>query len=203
MTAGDRVPAGTVAGVLLAAGAGSRLGTPKALVRLDGERLVERGIRLLTEAGCRPVLAVLGAAADEVAGTAGLSGALPVVNPRWQEGIASSLRAGLAACPPSVGAAVVALVDQPLIGPTAVRRLVAAWQGGAVVAVATYAGAPRNPVLFDRGVWGEVSDAARGDAGARDWLRAHPDRVVAVPCEDTGSPYDIDTAADLAALEDR
>ncbi len=189
---------GSVAGLLLAAGAGSRMGRPKALVELDGEPLVRRGVRLLEAGGCRPVVAVLGAAAERVRREVTLEHV--VVAEEWATGMGASLRAGLAALPATAGACVVALADQPLVGAESVRRLVAAWAGGARAAVATYAGAPRNPVLLDRGTWAEVAAAAEGDTGARPWLSAHPEHVTLVPCDDTGSPYDVDTPADLTAL---
>ncbi len=190
-----------VAGVLLAAGSGSRLGRPKALVSLGGELLVERGRRLLADGGCTPVVVVLGAAAAQVRRRAALPGAQVVLNPGWASGMGSSLRVALAHLGPGdAAAAVVALADQPLVGAAAVHRLVAAWQGGAVVAVATYDGAARNPVLFDRSTWAGVSAAAVGDSGARGWLRAHPELVTPVDCDGTGAPDDVDTAADLAAV---
>jgi CTP:molybdopterin cytidylyltransferase MocA len=193
----------SLAGIVLAAGGGSRFGGPKALVRLDGELLVERAVRVLRAAGCRAVLVVLGAGADGVRAAADLTGVSTVDNPGWPTGMASSLRAGLAAVPAGAGAAVVALVDQPLVTAAAVQRLAAAWRGGAVAAVAGYGGQPRNPVLLDRSVFAEVAAAAAGDAGARAWLRAHPDRVTLVPCDGLGDPFDIDTPADLATLSAR
>ena len=189
---------GVVAGILLAAGAGSRYGMAKALIRLDGELLVDRGVRLLAAGGCDPVITVLGAQATQVRAVVGSSGT--VVAPDWETGMGASLRAGLAAMPRHVDACVVALADQPLVGATAVMRLRAAWSAGAAAAVATYDGMARNPVLLDRCVWDGVAAAAVGDVGARPWLRAHPDLVVSVPCTDTGSPYDIDTPEDLIAL---
>lgn len=188
----------SVAGLLLAAGAGTRFGGPKALVAWDGELLVHRAARVLREGGCDPVVLVVGAQADRVREAAGLPDV--VLSPDWSTGMGASLRAGLAGLPAGTDACVVALVDQPLVGSAAVARLRAAWADGAVAAVATYAGRPRNPVLLDRSVWGEVAALAEGDAGARAWLRAHPDRTTAVPCDDTGSPDDVDTPADLAAL---
>ncbi len=194
---------GRVAGLLLAAGAGSRFGGPKALVELGGELLVERGVRLLTEGGCDPVVAVLGAGADQVRRRTRLVDV--VVAAGWAEGMGASLRAGLAelAHRLDVQACVVALADQPLVGAQAVQRLRAAWEGGATVVVASYEGEHRNPVLLDRTLWAEVAAAATGDTGARGWLRGHPDRVTAVPCEDTGSPYDIDTPEDLRSVQSR
>jgi len=183
-----------VAGILLAAGAGRRLGQPKALVELGGRPLVARGIALLREGGAAPVIVVTGAAAVN------LTGVITVHNPHWSTGMASSLAAGLATVPDASEAAVVALVDQPLVGAAAVRRLIAAYQDGASVAVAAYGGRPRNPVLLARRHWGEVTALAAGDAGAREFLRARPDLVTLVECGDTGRPDDIDTREDLARI---
>ncbi|GAA0284243.1 nucleotidyltransferase family protein [Actinomadura nitritigenes] len=182
------------AGLLLAAGGGSRLGRPKALVELEGERLVDRGVRTLRDGGCAPVLVVAGAAQVEVIG------AVVVPNPDWRDGMGSSLRAGLAALPPGCPAAVVALVDQPRVTAAAVALLVAAYDAGAEIAVATYGGAPRNPVLLRAEHFAAAAEAAVGDTGARGFLRAHPDLVTRVPCDDVASPDDIDTPEDLAAF---
>lgn len=189
-----------VAGVLLAAGEGSRLGRPKALVELGGTLLAERGIDLLSRGGCAPVHVVIGAAADDVA--ARLSGATLVRNPDWHTGMASSMRAGLASLT-DADAAVIALVDQPLVTPDVVRRLLAAYRHGATAAVAAYGGRPRNPVLLRRELWAEVADAAHDDVAARAYLRDHPEVVTEVECGDIAEPADIDTRADLAALERR
>lgn len=182
-----------VAGLLLAAGSGSRLGQPKALVELGGERLVDRAVRVLRDGGCDPVAVVSGAAPFEVDGVAVL------VNPDWATGMGSSLRVGLTALADSDAAAVlVSLVDQPEIGAEVVRRLIEAFAAGAVVATATYAGKRRNPVLLARDTWAEVARLAEGDAGARPFLAAHADEITAVACDDLGSPADIDTPEDLA-----
>ena len=194
-----------VAGVLLAAGQGSRFGRPKALVELDGQTLAERGVGLLQAGGADPVLIVTGAARVEL-GPA--SQVRTVHNGEWRSGMGSSLRAALRALAdkadkevgPEVGAAVVALADQPLVGATAVRRLIAAYQAGATVAVAAYDGKPRNPVLLAREHWPEVIAMATGDQGARAFLRARPDLVTLVECGDTGRPDDIDTPADLERI---
>ena len=188
-----------VAGVLLAAGEGSRFGRPKALVELDGQTLAERGVTLLRAGGADPVLIVTGAAQVDLGPE---HQARTVYNGEWRTGMGSSLRAALRALTeleagPEVGAVVVALADQPLVGAAAVGRLIAAYQAGAGVAVAAYAGRPRNPVLLAREHWPEVIATATGDQGARVFLRARPDLVTLVECGDTGRPDDIDTPADL------
>ena len=197
----------TVAGVLLAAGEGSRFGQPKALVELNGQTLAERGVGLLRAGGADPILVVTGAAPVELDGT------LTVDNPQWRTGMGSSLRAALhalagtaigtatgSAIGPEVGAVVVALADQPLVGAEAVARLIAAYRDGASVAVAAYDGRPRNPVLLAREHWPEVIATATGDQGARTFLRTRSDLVTLVECGDTGRPDDIDTPADLARI---
>jgi CTP:molybdopterin cytidylyltransferase MocA len=193
-------PASGVAGILLAAGGGSRLGRPKALVEIGGRTLAARGVSLLRAGGADPIVVVTGAAPVE------LPGVTLVTNPDWRTGMGSSLVAGLSAvrdlADESCPAVVIALADQPLIGPEAVRRLIAAHAAGAAVAVAAYDGRPRNPVLIGRAHWAEVLATTSGDAGARPFLRAHPDLVTAVECAGTGRPDDIDTPDDLARVID-
>ncbi len=186
----------TVAGVLLAAGEGSRFGRPKALVELNGQTLAERGVQMLRAGGADPILVVTGAAQVELPGTH------TVYNSEWRTGMGSSLRAALRALDSAddAGAVVVALADQPLVGAEAVARLIAVYRHGASVAVAAYDGQPRNPVLLARAHWPEVFATATGDAGARSFLRSHADLVTLVDCGDTGRPDDIDTPADLARI---
>jgi CTP:molybdopterin cytidylyltransferase MocA len=184
----------TVAGVLLAAGEGSRLGRPKALIEIGGQSLASRGVMLLRAGGAAPVIVVTGAAAVD------LPDVVIAPNPDWRTGMGSSLAAGLSAVPADCTAAVLALVDQPLVGTAAVGRLIGAHAGGASVAVACYAGRPRNPVLIGRQHWPEAVALAVGDVGARPFLRAHPELVTLVECGDTGRPDDIDTPEDLERI---
>jgi CTP:molybdopterin cytidylyltransferase MocA len=183
-----------VAGLVLAAGQGSRLGGPKALVELDGERLVDRAVRVLREGGCEPVYVVSGAVTVEA------PGATTVVNDDWATGMASSLRAGLAALPGSADAVVISLVDQPGIGADVVDRLVRRLDQGHQLVVATYDSQPRNPVGLARPLWAATSASVVGDEGLRVFIREHPDQVDAVECADIADPADIDTPADLDAV---
>ncbi len=182
-------------GILLAAGGGSRMGTPKAALLVGGRSLLDRGLAMLHEGGCARLVAVLGATPVPEGWYAVTDF---ISNPDWASGMASSLRAGLAAA--SGQAAVVALVDQPGITPEVVRRLRAAHRPGFAV-VATFAGEPRTPVLFDRALWPEVCAAVTGDAGARFWLGRHPDRVISVACDDVADPTDLDLPDDLTRWE--
>ena len=174
----------TTAGLVLAAGAGTRYGRPKAPVEIDGERLVDRAVRVLTEGGCDPVVVVLGAWVGEV------PGAQVLVNSEWPEGIGSSLRTGLAALAADidVDSVVVTLVDLPGLSGEAVRRVV---DRDAPLAVATYGGERGHPVRLGREHWPEVIKGARGDVGARPVLLG--DREVAlVEVGDVADGYDLD-----------
>ena len=187
-----------VAGVVLAAGAGSRLGQPKALLRLGGELLLDRAVRTLRAAGCDAGRGRAGRqCAEDALAAVDITGIEVVTNPDWPTGMGSSLRAGLQAVSGRADAAMVFLVDQPGTTVATVERLVAAWRADGRAAVATYDGAPRNPVLLPATTWAEVAASAVGDRGARAWLRAHPGEVSEVACDDVGSADDIDTAADL------
>lgn len=186
-----------VAGLLLAAGAGRRLGRPKALVEVGGLTLAQRGIALLAGGGTDPVYMVTGAVELD------LPGVQAVWNPDWATGMGSSLRAGLAALgarPDSGAAVVVDLVEQPLIGPEAVTRLIDAFGQGAELVAASYGGQRRNPVLFARRYWADVAAAAEADLGARGFLQAHQDLITLVECGDVGRPDDLDTADDLERI---
>jgi CTP:molybdopterin cytidylyltransferase MocA len=185
----------TVAGLVLAAGEGRRLGGPKAVLVIDGERLVDRAVRVLHEAGCTPVYVVAGAAPLAEVASSAASPVVVIDNPDWQTGMGSSVRAGLAAVVEE--AAVVMVVDTPGIGADVVRRLVDAYAAGATAVVATYGGAARNPVLLARRHFADVSALAVGDVGARAFLAAHPDVVTRVECADVADPADIDTPDDL------
>jgi CTP:molybdopterin cytidylyltransferase MocA len=193
--------AGGISAVLLAAGSGSRFGGGKLLAPYRGRPLIEGALANLAEAPVDETVVVVGDDAGRLRAICEPYGVRIVENPDWRRGQSTSVRAGLLALGPGVRAAVVLLGDQPLVGPGAVERLVAAFERGAKVAVATYGGRRRNPVLFSREVWPLLLRELSGDEGARTVLRRHPDLVAEVPCDGVGDPADIDTAEDLRSLE--
>ncbi|MET8681561.1 nucleotidyltransferase family protein [Streptomyces sp. NPDC004647] len=191
-----------VAGLLLAAGGGRRLGgRPKALLDFRGRPLVEHAAAALRDGGCAPLHVVLGASAATVRARADLPGCVLIDNPDWAQGMGSSLRAGLESLAGSgARAAVVALVDQPGIGADAVARVLARYASPSSLAAASYEGRRGHPVLFGADRWPEVIASAVGDRGARGYLRAHEGEITLVDCSDIASPEDIDTPEDLRLL---
>ena len=189
-----------VAIAVLAAGRGSRLGgdVAKPLVELRGRPLVSWALDAATGSGLRPVVLVVGHHGDAVARVAS-EGVVVVRSRRWRRGIARSLRAALEALEPwaQVGAVAIGLADQPLVGADAYRRLADAYREGASLAVATYDGQRRNPVLLGRTMW-EKARELDGDEGARVLM---DEGAVEVDCTDTGSAADVDTLDDLREAE--
>lgn len=192
-----------IAGLLLAAGGGRRLGGhPKALLTYAGRPLVEHAARALRDGGCARVHIVLGAAAEDVRARADLAGYAVTVNPDWAQGMGSSLRAGLAALSGTDAlAVVVALVDQPGIGAAAVARVAGAYASPGSLAAAAYAGRRGHPILLGAEHWAGVAASAVGDQGARSYLKRHETEIRLVECGDIAAPADIDTPDDLRFLE--
>jgi molybdenum cofactor cytidylyltransferase len=193
-----RRPSG-VSAIVLAAGGGSRFGGGKLLAELGGQPIIEAVFDNLRGAPVDEIIAIVGADAQRLREVCERYGVRTVANEEWERGQSTSVLAGLRAC--GGEAAVVLLGDQPFIGAEAVGRLVAAFAKGAKVAVATYGGKRRNPVLFSREVWPLLEAELAGDEGARSVLRRHPGLVVEVPCEGVGDPTDVDTREDLRRLE--
>jgi CTP:molybdopterin cytidylyltransferase MocA len=181
------------AGLLLAAGEGRRMGTPKALVK----DWLARGIDVLDEAGCSPVVVVLGAA--EAKARALLHGRSVIVAAvaDWSVGLSASLRTGIMALPADTPAVVVTLVDLPDVGATVVRRVLEKGAGPATLTRATYHQRPGHPVVLGRAHWPGILAGARGDVGARGYLERHLPALV--ECADLASGLDIDLLDEATA----
>jgi CTP:molybdopterin cytidylyltransferase MocA len=184
-----------VEGLLLAAGAGRRMGMPKALVTDDRGSWLLRGVDVLAGGGCDRVSVVLGAQAARAAALLVDLEVSVVIADDWNEGMGASLRAGLRSleASPDEGV-VVSLVDLPDLVPDVVARLIGAagagGRGSAALARAAYDGRPGHPVLLGRDHWDGVLASAAGDRGARDYLSAHS--VTPVECGDLASGLDVD-----------
>lgn len=173
-----------VAGVVLAAGAGSRFGMPKVLAE-EGIWLA-RAVAALADGGCDEVIVVLGAAVVDVPAPA-----RAVVAARWADGMSASVREGLKAAGPT-GWVVLLTVDTPDVGPDVVARVLSAARGsGSGLARARYDGRPGHPVVVARRHVAALAAALHGDQGARAFLGGRDD-VVAVECGDLATGLDID-----------
>ena len=215
---------GTTTAVLLAAGAGTRLGLgPKALLPYRGRPLIEHQIRVLLAGGCTRVVTVLGAGSAEILAEARLQDVEPVVNPQWELGMGTSYRCGvLAALAREPGGAVlVALVDQPGLTPAVVSRVLETGRPGRIAAAGYREpdGQLRrgHPVLFDAplaklslgldtrdsaaGQGGEGNPGIDPDTGARVFLAAHAELLDVVDCSDLTDGRDVDSEVDLALLD--
>jgi molybdenum cofactor cytidylyltransferase len=196
MLGGSEGESRVIAGLVLAAGAGTRFGSAKQLAELHGRPLLEHVLRTMAAVQLGRVVVVLGAAAEEILGQVDLHGADPVVCDRWEDGQSASLAYGLAAVD-DAEAAVVVLGDQPHLSPEAVERVLRAREAGVEAVRASYDGEPGHPVLLEHSLFAKLRDVS-GDRGARNLLRSVKTREVA--CDDLGGGEDIDTVAQLEAL---
>jgi nicotine blue oxidoreductase len=182
-----------VTGLVLAAGAGRRLGRPKAEVVLGGRRLVDRSVEVLLAGGCHDVLVVVRDPALVV------PSARTVYNVNPDEGMGSSLRVGLSAV--GSAACLIVLVDQPDITAAEVSAVLRAFEAGARLVVARRSGRRSHPVLVTQELFGEFAGASSGDQGARAFLDARPEAITYVDLAD--ELPDIDSVEDLRAAEQR
>lgn len=185
-----------VVGVLLAAGAGTRMGQPKALLRDgSGRPLIDRSITMLVDGGASSVIVVLGAAADEVVRLLhGRPEVSTVFAEDWRDGLSASVRAGLSAVGEDVSAVVIHLVDVPDV-PAAVAERLLVGVGPGSLARACYGGQVGHPVLIGRDHFAGVLSDLRADSGAGGYLARHGADLV--ECGDLAHGRDIDLPGDL------
>ena len=186
-----------IAAVVLAAGASRRMGgADKLLADLNGAPLVRRTVERVLESTARPVAAVV-ADARVAAALNGLPVQI-VFNSDAASGMASSLKAGLAALPVDVDGAAVCLGDMPQAPGALIDRLIAAFEPLAVrgIIAPTRRGRRGHPVLWGRGLFGEIAKLT-GDVGARAVLEAHSDKLFLLETDDDGALFDVDTPDDL------
>ncbi len=182
-----------IVALILAAGSSRRMGRPKQLLEIGGEALIRRTVRQAEAAGLEQIVVVVGPHRAQIERTLQGTAARLVDNPDHLTGMASSLRAGLQALDAEVEAAIVMLADQPFQAPDILRRLIAAYRAsGRPIVVPLYAGRRGNPVLFDRALFGELSEQ-QGDRGGRDVLLAHPEQIETVEFDRPELQTDLDT----------
>lgn len=192
----------SVPAIILAAGASRRLGQPKQLLTLGGETLLARTIRIAKEAGAEPLLVILGAHAAAISASVSLDRVVTVLNAEWQEGMASSIRAGLrvlSSCTPDAQGAVILSCDQPRLSTEHVRKLVQSFEAASASAVVAsmYRGIRGIPAVFPRSIFSRLL-ALEGDKGARAIL-ADPACAV-IDVQFPGGDVDIDLPSDLEQL---
>ncbi|HXZ59532.1 MAG TPA: nucleotidyltransferase family protein [Steroidobacteraceae bacterium] len=191
---GDRLYA-----IVLAAGASTRFGSPKQLVRIGGRPLLHTVVTRSAEVTGNALIVVLGAGAGELAPLLRHSPGSVVVNRHWREGLASSIRAGVARLPASCAGVMLVLADQAAVTRDDLRRLAGTWRRRPqCIAAALYGGIAGAPAIFPRSTFAELA-ALRGDSGAQSILRRSADRVIRVPMP--AAELDLDTPEDLLALE--
>jgi CTP:molybdopterin cytidylyltransferase MocA len=184
--------------IVLAAGASRRFGSPKQLVRFEGQLLIQRVIAAATELAGSAVTVVLGAHAAEVASNLPPGTASIVINRGWQEGIGSSIRLAVSRLPGACDGVLVMLGDQPMVGSASLNRLAAAWrrQPRSIIA-SRYAAVTGVPAIFPRWCFNDLA-ALRGDQGARVLLSRYGDHVVRLSHPEAA--VDIDYPEDLLEL---
>jgi len=188
----------TLFAIVLAAGPSTRFGSPKQLVRVAGRPLLHTAVTRAAEVTGNALIVVLGAGAAELAPLLRHSPGTIVVNHEWREGLASSIRAGIARLPASCAAALLLLADQAAVSADDLKRLAGTWRKQPhYIAAARYAGHTGVPAIFPRSAFRDLAEL-RGDSGARTLLRRNAARVVRVPMP--SAAVDLDTPEDLLSL---
>ena len=189
----------TVGAVILAAGGSSRLGQPKQLLKFGGETLIRRVVGAAAEAGCDPILVVVGesgaAIREELRGTR----AMIVENPEWQRGLGTSIRCGLGQIAPLLDTVILLTCDQPLVESSVIAELIAAKKGtGKPIVASSYANTLGVPALFDRSFF-EALLALPNDSGAKSLIEAHRGDTASIAFE--AGAIDLDTPEDFERLK--
>jgi molybdenum cofactor cytidylyltransferase len=189
----------TLHAIVLAGGASLRFGSPKQLVRFEGQLLIQRVIAAATELTGSAVSVVLGAHAAEIAANLPPGNATIIINRNWREGISSSIRAAITRLPGACDGALLMLGDQPMVGGHGLNRLAAAWRRQPRSIIASHYGSVTGvPAIFPRWCFSDLA-ALRGDQGARLLIRRYTDHVVRLAHPEAA--VDIDYPEDLLELQ--
>lgn len=198
-TASRGRPTRMITALILGAGRSTRMGVPKLLLMVAGRTLVARVIETARASRCDDVMVVVGDEADRIGREAAAAGVRTVFNPRYREGMGTSLAAGIAALAPECEAAVVMLADQPCVGAAAVDALIDGYRAtGKPIVASRYGDVVGAPALIARSLFAEAA-ALSGDTGARLLIRRHPDLVAHVDLSEACA-WDVDTPEDFERL---
>lgn len=185
--------------IVLAAGASTRFGSPKQLVRFSGRPMLHSVLSRAVEIAGSAVTVVLGANAELFAPLLRHSPASIAINRDWERGMSSSIRVGLGQLGGGIGGVMILLADQPAVTTEDLRRLLGAWRRQPDgIAAAHYSGTVGVPAIFPSWCLRELAEL-RGDRGARALLQRHADRVVRVPMP--AAAQDVDTPEDLLLVD--
>jgi molybdenum cofactor cytidylyltransferase len=189
-----------ITAIVLAAGMSRRMGTPKQLLRFGDRMLLELTLENVRNSAADPIVLVLGYAAEEIQQKIPTDRLKVIINPAYQEGMASSLRGGLAAVDQEAQGALIVLADQPCIRPATLNALIEHHRKHRPqIVIPTYRGFRGNPVLLDRSVFPEVM-AITGDVGCRAIFGSHTENIEKLEVNDPGILLDIDTDSDLETV---
>lgn len=190
-----------VAAVVLAAGMSTRMGSAKQLLRLGDRTLLDTVLDNLRSSQVAEIVVVLGGSAELIQQQINLNGARIVINDAYQQGMGTSLQAGVSAVDSSSDAALIVLADQPFIRPATLDHLIDRYRAqNSPVVIPAYKGHRGNPVLLDRSLFPEVL-ALSGDTGFRSLFSRHTEKILNVPVDDIGVLIDVDTEADLIRFQ--
>jgi molybdenum cofactor cytidylyltransferase len=190
-----------VSAILLAAGRSTRMGSAKQLLKIGGKTLLEIVLDTLRATQVDEIIVVLGGSAEAIQEQVPLHNFRVVINELYQQGMATSLQAGVSAVDPASDAALIVLADQPFLRPDTIARLIDEYCALKPVAVVPmYDGVRGNPILLDRSLFPEIMELI-GDAGCRSILSKHSENILKIPVEDIGILLDVDTQADLERFQ--
>ena len=188
--------------MVLAAGASRRMGTPKQLLRIGGETILERTLNNVRASDAAEIVLVLGHAAEMVEKEISTEQIRVVHNPDYQQGMGTSLRTGLASVSAEASGALIVLADQPFVRPETLNELITCHQESKPqIIIPMYRGFRGNPVLLDRSVFDEVK-GLNGDVGCRAIFGDHTEGIRKLPVDDAGILLDIDSRGDYETLGD-
>ncbi|MCP4722292.1 MAG: nucleotidyltransferase family protein [Desulfobacteraceae bacterium] len=195
-----------LAGIILAAGMGTRMGATKQLLPLGGRPVLEKVIQNGLAAHLDPLILVLGYEANKIMDRLFLSQARVVINPRYKTGMSSSIKAGLAAIGPLCDGAMFLLGDQPLVDQSILKKLIQSYTNQAhtnrphqTIVIPTFRGRQGNPVIFGRHFFPELNRLT-GDIGGRVLFKTHPEKIIQVSVETNAICFDLDTPEDYETL---